>query len=115
MVEHAANGGAALAYKFTELVEDSYYCYGDEDDDDTDLEEIDNAFLDMMQLCVKYDLIGIEDAVECLYGIHTVGIVDSVLHDKDYVRDVLMSWSVKTKATSKPYESWEGLSFLLQN
>lgn len=93
MVEHAAKGGAALAYEFMELVEDSYY-YGDYDDDDgADFEEIDNAFLDMMRLCVQYHLIGLDDAVEYLYEIHDRDIVEneSVLHDKDYVRDVLMS------------------------
>ncbi len=93
MVEYAAKGGAALAYKFMELVEDSYY-YGDYDDDDgADFEEIDNAFLDMMRLCVQYHLIGLDDAVEYLYEIHDRDIVEneSVLHDKDYVRDVLMS------------------------
>jgi hypothetical protein len=91
MVEHAAKGGAALAYEFMELVEDSYY-YGDEDDcDDASFEEIDGAFLDMMRPCVKHGLISLDDAVEYLYDIHDRGIVESDLHDKDYVRDMLMS------------------------
>ena len=54
------------------------------------VEEIDNAFLDMMRLCVKYGLIGLDDAVEYLYDIHDRDIVESDLHDKEYVRDMLM-------------------------
>ncbi len=82
-----------LAYDLMDLVYRSYY-YGDGDDyedDGADLEEIDNAFLDMMRPCVKHGLISLDDAVEYLYDIHDRGIVESDLHDKDYVRDMLMS------------------------
>ena len=78
-----------LAYELMSLVRNAYY--GDEDDDGADFEEIDNAFLDMMRLCVKHGLIGIDDAVEYLYGIHDRDIVEgeSDLLDKDYVRSML--------------------------
>ena len=80
-----------LAYDLMDLVYRSYY-YGDGDDyedDGADLEEIDNAFLDMMRPCVKHGLISLDDAVEYLYDIHDRGIVESDLHDKGYVRDML--------------------------
>ena len=90
LVKHAGDK-EDLAYELMDLVYSSYY-YGDGDDyedDGADLEEIDNAFLDMMRPCVKYGLIGIEEAIDYLYEIHMTGIADSVLHDKDYVRDML--------------------------
>ena len=90
LVKHAGDK-EGLTYELMDLVYRSYY-YGDGDDyedDGADLEEIDNAFLDTMRPCVKYGLIGIEEAIGYLYEIHMTGIVDSVLHDKDYVRDVL--------------------------
>ena len=93
LVKHAGDK-EGLTYELMDLVYRSYY-YGDEDEDDYDddgagLEEIDNAFLDMMRLCVKYGLISPDDAVDYLYEIHDRDFADSVLHDKDYVRDVLM-------------------------
>jgi hypothetical protein len=81
-----------LAYELMSLVRNAYY--GDEDDcedDGASFEEIDNAFLYMMRPCVKYGLIGIEEAIEYLYGIHDRDIVESEsdLHNKDFVRDML--------------------------
>ena len=91
LVKHAGDK-EGLTYELMDLVYRSYY-YGDGDDDyeddDADLDEIDGAFLDMMRLCVKYGLISIEEAIDYLYDIHMTGIVDSVLHDKKHVRDML--------------------------
>ncbi len=92
LVKHAGDK-EGLVYELMDLVRHSYY-YGDEydcEDDGASFEEIDNAFLFMMRPCVKYGLIGIEEAIEYLYGIHDRDIVEneSDLHNKDFVRDML--------------------------
>lgn len=92
LVKHAGDK-EGLTYELMDLVYRSYY-YGDEDEDDyeddgADFDEIDGAFLDMMRLCVKHGLISIEEAIEYLYDIHDRDIVDSDLHDRNYVRDML--------------------------